>query len=199
MEKLLTEYDRIACEMEQIHSELDELHNNESVKRYLELRKMSKRLLQEQIECVKKISHNNYYECNHILVYSRIHYDSDKGRNYKSCGCIKCGLDSSVMSFGKEQLTLGEQIMYDYLVDNMDDFVGKNTNILCDISLAKKIYSKIVQSHPNIDDLTAIKYFENALNNIRCNDVSDERRENRAKRLSLSPKFNKWDGLDICN
>ncbi len=40
-----------------------------------------------------------------------------------------------------------------------------------------------------------IKYFNVAINDIRNKEVSDERKASRAKRLLLSPKFNKWIAL----
>ena len=42
-----------------------------------------------------------------------------------------------------------------------------------------------------------IKYFNVAINDIRNKEVSDERKASRAKRLLLSPKFNKWDSIDV--
>ena len=76
---------------------------------------------------------------------------------------------------------------------NNDNFLIESS----DLDLAKAIYSKIKESHPDIDDETARKYFEIALDNIRKIKVNDERKVSRAKRLSLSPKFNKWTGCDV--
>ena len=67
----------------------------------------------------------------------------------------------------------------------------------CDSNLAYAICLKIIEKHPGIDDKTLIKYFESALSNIRNNNVSLERKENRAKRLSLTPKFDRWNVRDI--
>ena len=69
---------------------------------------------------------------------------------------------------------------------------GTFLGIECDIDLARKIFSRIIETHPNIDDETAIKYFVKALNDIRDKEVSDERQESRAKRLSLNPDFRRW-------
>jgi len=46
-----------------------------------------------------------------------------------------------------------------------------------------------------IDDLTAIKYFNHAIGNIRNIKVSEERKVKRAKRLSLSSGFNNWSSI----
>ena len=73
---------------------------------------------------------------------------------------------------------------------------GIHSNEICDIKLAKAIYSRIKETHPDIDDETARKYFEIALNDIRNIKVSEKRKINRAKRLSLG-KFNNWHVKDV--
>lgn len=85
--------------------------------------------------------------------------------------------------------------MYDYL--RKHHLRGKETNITCDLELAHAIYSKVKEVHPDIADDTALGYFEIALNNIRNTKVSEERKTNRAKRLSLGPKFNNWNASDV--
>lgn len=90
--------------------------------------------------------------------------------------------------------------MYDFLKSQpvfIDSMKGINTKIPCDLNLAKAIYSKIKKAHPNIDDKTATKYFEIALDNIRNIPVNEERKINRARRLSLFSNFNRWNGSDV--
>lgn len=74
---------------------------------------------------------------------------------------------------------------------------GIKANILCDLDLAKAIYTKIKEAHPNIDDETIVKYLKVALHNIRDTKVSDERKVNRAIRLALKASFNKWKASDV--
>ena len=119
----------------------------------------------------------------------------DEGCTHKSCGCIKCGLDGSVSNQDREYLSFSQKIMYDYL--RKHHLRGKETNITCDLELAHAIYSKVKEVHPDINDDTAIGYFEIALNNIRNTKVSEERKTNRAKRLSLGPKFKNWNASDV--
>lgn len=140
------------------------------------------------------MKNEEYKCCEHILVYSEIDYDRYEGRTHRSCGCIKCGLDNSVLS-KKVGLTFYQMIMYDYL--RKRHLMGKETKIACDLSLAQAIYSKIKETHPDINDEMAIKYFEIALNDIRNIKVSEERKTNRAKRLSLDPKFKSWNAQDV--
>ena len=197
MSELKKEYDEITEQRAVVIDELKQLKNNEVVKRYLELKEKNDSLYDKQLNLYDSIKREEYDECKHILVFSKIDYDRYEGRTYRSCGCIKCGLDNSVLDQERDWLTHTQKIMYDYLRKN--HLNGIKTDILCDIDLATSIYSKIKEAHPNIDDETAIKYFEIALDNIRNIEVNDERKISRAKRLSLSPKFKRWNGRDICN
>ena len=141
-----------------------------------------------------------YDSCSHVLVFSKIEHDRWEGRTYKSSGCMKCGLDNSVLDCHRRYLPFDKAIMYDYLKKKGPSFTyrtGIETNIACDLDLAQEIYRKIKIAHPNIDDKTAIQYFKNALDHIRSVDVSDERKESRVKRLSLNPSFKSWNGRDV--
>ncbi len=138
----------------------------------------------------------NYETCNHILVYSKIEYDRYEGRTYKSRGCIKCGLDNSILDTNIDFLHSKEKIKYTYLRKKY--LTGIETKVTCDLDLARAIFSKIKEAHPKIDNKTAIKYFEIALDNIRNIKVNEDRKVNRAKRLSLSPDFKRWDARDVC-
>ena len=197
MSKTKQEYDKIIEQRTVIVDKIKELKNNEIVKKYLELEKENDNLYYRQINLYGKLKREEYDNCNHVLVYSKVEYDSFEGRSYKYCGCIKCGLDNSVLAEERDWLPYERKIMYDYLRKKY--LKGIKTDILCDINLATSIYSKIKESHPDIDDETAIKYFEVALNDIRNINVNDERKVNRAKRLSLTPKFTKWDDIDMFN
>ena len=98
--------------------ELKQLENDELVKRYLELKKENHNLYDKQLRLYGSIKKEEYDECKHILVYSKIYYDRYEGRTYRSCGCIKCGLDNSVLDKERKWLTPTQQIMYDYLRKN---------------------------------------------------------------------------------
>ena len=62
----------------------------------------------------------------------------------------------------------------------------------CNLQLAMAIYNKIIEKYPDIDDETALKYFEIALDNIRDIKVSSKRKRSRAIRLNLNPNFSNW-------
>lgn len=187
------EYDELIKQREKIVAEIKELEKNETVIRYIELTKQNETLYKQQQNLYKDIKESKFSSCKHILVYSRIDYDRYEGRTYKRCGCIKCGLNNSVLN-GDYRLLI-EGIMYNYLRNNY--FSGIETKVACDLDLAQAIYSKIKEAHPDIDDKTAIKYFEIALDNIRNIKVSDDRKVSRAKRLSLNPDFKRWNVKDI--
>lgn len=150
----------------------------------------------EKLEQIKKMKLVEYKKCKHQLVYSQIKYDDCDERTHKFRACIKCGLDESVKSSEGYKYMFMDKVMHDYL--GYEDIHGKMSGYICDIELAHAIYTRIKEIHPSIDDKTAMKYFEIALDNIRNNKVSEERKENRAKRLCLTPGFNRWNKEDIC-
>lgn len=195
MSDLKRKYEELKNQREKTIEELNHLREDDRVKRYIELQSKNETLYNEQIALYQELKKEEYSSCNHILVYSEIDYDRYEGRSYKRCGCIKCGLDGSVSSQSREYLPFSQKIMYDYLRKN--HLRGKETNITCDLDLAHAIYSKVKEVHPDINDDTAIGYFEIALNNIRNTKVSEERKTNRAKRLSLGSKFKNWNASDV--
>ena len=195
MSDLKRKYEELKNQREKTIEELNQLREDDRVKRYIELQSKNETLYNEQIALYQELKKEEYSSCNHILVYSEIDYDRYEGRSYKRCGCIKCGLDGSVSSQSREYLPFSQKIMYDYLRKN--HLRGKETNIACDLDLAHAIYSKVKEVHPDIDDDTAIGYFEIALNNIRSTKVSEDRKTNRAKRLSLGSKFKNWNASDV--
>lgn len=118
MTKLKEEYDELLKQREVILKELLPLEENEIVKRYIELKEKNERLFDQELSLYKEVKKEEYASCNHILVYSNIDYDGYEGRKYISCGCIKCGLDDSVLDGARDWLSGSRQIMYDYLRKN---------------------------------------------------------------------------------
>ena len=188
-------YEASVKKREKIKKEINKVLKDENVQRYNELLEESKKLMNEQIPLYIKMKKEKYRECNHIFVVSKIKYDPSQCRQERSYGCIKCGLNSAVLDVKGKGISFEEQIMYDYLDEHQ--LKGKYTDYLCDIELAKAIYSKIKENHPDIDDVLAQKYFEIALDNIRNIDVSEKRMKSRAKRLSLGPYFDKWSSRHV--
>lgn len=201
MVDLNKQYDEVAKQRSEIIKEMKELEETDILKKYFDLKKQNEELFSEQVMLYRNKKMDEYSACNHILVYSKIDYDRYEGRTYKSCGCIKCGLDNSVLDEEHDYLSGTQKIMYDYLKNNYlsSDYGGVHTEILCDMDLAQAIYAKIKEANPFIDDDTAIKYFRYAIECIRNIKVSDERKESRAKRLTLQPDFNKWDSNAVIN
>ena len=195
MSNLKKEYDEATEQRKRIIEEIKALEENDVVKKYLEIKKQNENLYEKQLTLYEKMKNEEYECCEHVLVYSEIDYDRYEGRTYRSRGCIKCGLDNSVSKQRREWLSFYQKIMYDYLSKKY--LSGLETKIACDLDLAQAIYSKIKETHPGIDDEMAIKYFKIALENIRNIKVSEERKTKRAKRLSLNPKFNSWNGSDV--
>lgn len=201
MENLKDKYNQVVSERKDIIDKINVLSENETVKEYFSLRQQNDELAREQNNLYKQIKVGEYSSCNHIWVNTLHDYDSWEGRSYNYHGCVKCGLDKRVFHLmesyhSPDWLTLDQRIMYDFM-RNRSYGSGIDTNLLCDLDLARAVYAKIKEVHPDIDDETAVKYLKVALHNIRDTKVSDERKESRAKRLSLKSGFNKWTGFDV--
>ena len=197
MDSIRCEYEEIVEERKKVLSEIDVLKENDIVKKYFELCKRNSNLSRTENELYSQIKQDDYTYCNHIWVNVLKDHDEYEGTTEIYCGCIKCGLDEKILYLMEynpnyNSLTQDEKIMYDYMQDNYYNR-GIHSKVFCNLDLAMSIYKKIKEKHPNIDDKTALKYFEIALDNIRNIKVNDERKEDRAKRLSLSTKFNKWN------
>ena len=181
------EYNKAIEQRKRIKKEIRILEQDKNVKKYIELKKvLNDNLYNEQ-----------YNSCNHVLVYSKVYYNEFSGKSIKRCGCIKCGLDESLLDKKREELSFNSKIMYDFLKEHYGVIEGYNTDNMCDLSLAKAIYFKIKDNYPNVNDMLAVKYFEIALDNIRNIKINDERKNSRARRLLLKSKFNKWNASDI--
>lgn len=195
MYKYKKEYIELVEKRNKIIKELKLFEQEEIVKKHMQLVEENKDLYDKQLSLYRLMKEEEYNSCKHVLVYSRIDYDRYEGRSYEYSGCIKCGLDNSVLDSNKGSFSFDEEIMYSSL--RKQYLTGTHTKILCDLALAQAIYSKIKQAHPNIDDETAIDYFTVALNDIRNIKVSDDRKVKRAKRLSLNSNFRRWTGQDV--
>ena len=196
------QYDKVFSERETIIKQISELENNNVVKKYLDLCSQKEQLTNQQKDLYEKMKFKEYSSCEHIWV--NVFNFSGYDRTYRYNGCIKCGLDQSVLWLREEYgsnfstfVPFEKQVMFYFLRERFVS--GTDTKIFCDLSLAKSIYSKIKEARPDIDDETAIKYLRVALDDIEKNKISDERKVSREKRLSLSPNFNHWDPWSIKN
>ncbi len=196
IKQLEKEYKEISEETDKAYDELILLMKDPKVQEYFAKRKEYYDLFFKKEDLYKNIKIKKYDKCKHITVISRIDYDRFEGRKYVNRGCIKCGLDGSVLDMNREYIQDKDtQIMYDYLKHNYID--GERLDIICDLDLAMAICSKIKETHKKISDERLIEYFKYALYGIRNNYVNEDRKEDRAKRLSLKPGFNKWHGHDV--
>lgn len=193
----LKEYNELIERKKKVEQAIKIFEESEIIKNYLELTTEQFKLEEQRQNSYRNIKMEEYAICKHISVFSNIEHN--RYGTFPSCGCIKCGLNNNVLYFPRENLSFENQIMYDYLKRNVykGKLKGINTEIECDLDLAQAIYSKIKAAHPNIDDKTTTKYFEIALDNMRKIEVNEERRVSRAKRLSLKPNFNRWNGKDV--
>lgn len=197
MENKKDSYNEVGIKLQETDKELQALEQNSLVKKYIELNNTKKELLSQQKQLYKDLRLEQFSSCKHILVATFYENDSFEGRTYNYYGCIKCGLDQKIFSLLErydrlDDLPFEQKIMYEYLYEN-PELNGLYNGVSCNLSLARAIYLRLKSIYPDIDDETARKYFEIALDNIRNIKVSKERQKSRAKRLSLNPNFNKWD------
>lgn len=142
-----------------------------------------------------------YTDCHHLWVYTLVDHVPYEGRRIHYSGCMKCKLNQVALwkenVVGINMLSFEDQTMYYFLRGKKIGFGSNHTRFSCDIDLANAIYTRIKETHPAIDDELAAQYFAVALNDIRIKEVSKERQENRAKRLSLGKYFDRWHSKDI--
>ena len=184
-------YEEISAEINTVVNELRVLKQDATVKQYLKKVKDLKELKKERESIYKIMKTEEYSECNHILVYTSITEDP-RGRIQRTCGCIKCGLDESVLLNKNDKVDFKEKIMKDYLLRHGACLNGLKLLKVCDLSLGTAIYNRIKEVHPDIDDNTAFSHFKYAINHIKYVPVSESRKVSRAKRLSLQEDFNNW-------
>lgn len=209
LEKLITKYEETRQKQENVHKELKELAQDDSVKRYIELQNSQSELIKESGKLYKEIKTQEFSSCKHIWIATSIERDSYEGKSYRHYGCIKCGLSEDIKNryawtykgkpyIGLSTIQLEQKAICDFL-DKYPTviFSGTHLNLKCDLNLARAIYFKVKASHPNIDDKTLISYLNHALKNINDIKVNPERLESRAKRLSLSPEFSKWKATTL--
>lgn len=175
MENLKIQYDKIVTERKTIINQINDLKNNDIIKKYFDLCNQNNELVSQQRDLYKQIKISEYSSCNHIWVNTLQDHDRYEGRSYNYYGCIKCGLDQRVFQLAEQYpdlnwLTFEQRIMYDFMKGRFC-FRKSEDKILCDLDLAKEIYKKIKEKNPNIDDKTVEKYLKIELKNKEKNDL----------------------------
>lgn len=195
MSDIRKNYEEMLSEMKKINSRLEELMEDKQVQEYLALDGRRMELEPELLNLHTDRKKEEFSKCSHIWLPVSKNVDYYEGRSDIDYGCMKCGLDQRVLSASyPEFLSVDDKIMYNYLYQHYAIHQGIKSHTLCDLDLAHAMYSKIVEYHPEIDDVTALKYFEIALDNMRNIRVTDDRKESRVKRLMLKPGFHNWGG-----
>ena len=189
LEYIRADFSDIDKEYRNIEKEIWGLEENPIVKKYIELQAKKNALATKRKNLYGLMKYGEYENCNHLWGISMDEYGE---YDYV---CVKCGLNYKSLRLtnrGKEDsLSFDERVMASVLKGQ--SFVNDaDINIVCDIELAMALYKKIREYHPDIDDKTAVKYLEIALEDIRNIEVSEKRKKNRAKRLGLRHDFNRW-------
>ncbi len=189
LECIREDFSDIDKEYRNIEQEIWGLEEVPIVKKYIGLQKKKTELEIKRKNLYGLMKHGEYENCDHLWGISMDEYGE------YDCFCVKCGINDKVMRLsnrGKaEALSFDERVMASVLEEH-DYYDDSDINTICDKELAMAIYKKIKEHHPDIDDKTAVKYLEIALEDIRNIEVSEKRKKNRAKRLGLSHDFNRW-------
>lgn len=186
MSELEKELERLKEKRRGIIKEMQSLEKSEVIKRYFELKKLNEEMCRDEKDLYQKVKEEQFDSCDHILVYTETVSEDYDGHIYRKKGCMKCGLDESVRGRDISTLSMDQKIMLSYLQKlSFGIEKGINTELTCDLDLATSIYSKIKEAKPDIDDEVAAKYFKVTLEDIRNKERSDERKEDRTKKISL--------------
>lgn len=190
LEYIMDDFSDIDEEYKNIEQEIWGLEEVPIVKKYIGLQKKKTELEIKRKNLHRLMKYGEYENCDHLWGVS-----TDEYGEY-DCVCVKCGLNYKSLRLtnrgNEDSLSFDERVMASVLKEQ-SPVNNADINIVCDKELAMALYKKIREYHPNIDDKTAIKYFEIALDDIRNIEVSDERKKSRAKRLGLSKDFNRWE------
>ena len=189
LEYIRDDFSDIDKQYKKVEQEIWGLEEVSIVKKYIGLQKKKIELEIKRKNLHSLMEYGEYENCDHLWGISMDEYGE------YDCFCVKCGINDKVMRLsnrGKaEALSFDERVMASVLEEH-DYYDDSNINTICDKELAMAIYKKIKEHHPDIDDKTAVKYLEIALEDIRNIEVSEKRKKNRAKRLGLSHDFNRW-------
>lgn len=80
-----------------------------------------------------------------------------------------------------------------YVRGNDYPWNGQCLNISCDLELANRIYFKIKEKYPDLEDMWIVDYLIVALYMINKNKVTDNVRRSRVRRLGLHDSFDNWE------
>lgn len=189
MKKLKKEYDNIVLERTKILEEINELKENEFVKKYLELNDKNHQLRLSQERALRELKLMEYENCEHIWVISKAERDAYQGWSCIYRGCIKCGYDQALIEYNQDKkfefLSAEDKAMIEYFKRDKGFALsrGIKTNINFDFVLAKHIYKTIKEAHPRASDKTIIKLLEKEIDKIKNDNVSQQSGKKRTKNL----------------
>ena len=151
MDELIKAYDDVIDLQLETKRKLNFLNEDPIIKLYKSLENDCIGLEQEKDRLLMTIQTKKYEDCSHIIVYTSTDYDIKKEGFNRNCACIKCGLDTSILSKDYNTLDFVEKIMYNYLKEHGIKG-GRFTGIPFDFKLATSIYEELLETNPSITD-----------------------------------------------
>ena len=192
MEKLKKEYDDIVLERTKVIEEINELKENEFVKKYLELNEKNKQLHNSQNSIFRKLKLMEYDNCDHLWIISKKEFDSYQRWTNRYFGCLKCGYDRArveyILDTKYQFLSIEDKCMLEFFKKMHNGFgvsIEEKNDIYFDLDfvLVRTVYKKIKEAHPRASDKTIIKLLEKEIDKIKNDNVSKNGNKKRTKNL----------------
>lgn len=158
------QYDLCTQTLINLNNKLYKLQKNPIVQEYMRLEKDFEDTKEEQEKWFQIMKTQEYDGCDkHVLVCTKKETQTINGRirEYKYCGCIKCGLDESVLKSEEKDRSLEDQVQYDYLRSKGQEGIqGLQTDIECGIALAQQLYEQIKDENDEFTDEQLVELFK---------------------------------------
>lgn len=183
MTTLKEEYENYKKRRKKICQEIIDLEQKSTIQKYKNLIRLNRILKEQEDKVYKAMKYEEYNKCNHVLVYTKEDDKIRDGRVYRYCGCIKCGLDESILKKREAKKTFEEQVQYNYLCTH-SKLDGTQTEINCGINLATHIYKNITVDNQDIDDNTLIELFKKEYMDLKekCNPTETDIHKSKIKK-----------------
>ena len=178
---------------EELLKELNRLEKLKTVKKYLAFKDENEKLKSEEKELCKKVMCEKYASCKHVYITNFTESDDWEGRTYKYHGCVKCGLDSSILSESRNFILRDSEYyknMKPYFV--FGDIDGIDTGIYYEnLDYASSIYLELQENNPSMTDEDLIEMFKI----IMKKEIEKEHKEKVRKRERKDLDYHQsiWD------
>ncbi len=155
MSNIKKDYEELVELRKQFSQAIEELEKNEYVEQYLDLINKETALILNEKQLYIELKMDEYVGCNHVWA----EIENTDGRQ----GCLRCGLDESIMDRPDHgilllELTEDERIMAAILNTGMYN-KGIHVNCKCNLKEGMELFKELETNNPDTDDETLSKLF----------------------------------------